>query len=73
MARSRESENPKASIRFDDMTEVDRLGVREADDRGGMKAFSDNKSLSQMLVRVFASQEATDRSASQLRPYSVRA
>ena len=57
MARSRKGENPKASIRFDDMTEVDRRGVRETDERRGVKAFSDNESLSQMLVRAFAGQD----------------
>src|ERR1700756_3390323 len=39
------------------MAEVNRLGVREPDDRRGMKAFSDNESFGQMLVRTFAGQD----------------
>ena len=57
IARSRKGEDPKASIRFDDVAEVNRLGVRETDDRRGMKAFSNDESFSQMLVDAFAGQD----------------
>ncbi len=40
-----------AAIRLDDVAEVDRLGVRETNDRRGMKAHPDRQPLGQMLMR----------------------
>ena len=50
IARAGKGEDPKASIRFDDVTELNRLGVGETDDRRGMKTLSDHESFGQMLV-----------------------
>ena len=57
IARSGKGEDPKASIRFDDMSEVNRLGVRKTDDRRGMKTLSNTKPFGQMLVAAFAGQD----------------
>ena len=42
---SGKGEDPKAAIRFDDVAEVNRLGVGETDDRRGMKALAEQRSL----------------------------
>ncbi len=57
IACSGKRDNPESSIRFDDVAEMDRLAVREPDDRRGMKARADGEPLGQVLVVVFSGQE----------------
>ena len=65
-------ENSKPPIRFDDVAEVDRLGIRETDDRRGMKALSDDESFGEML-ELSRRSGSTDCSVSRSRRYSGRA
>ena len=50
-------QNAEAAIRFDDVAEVDGLGIREADDRRGMKALPDDESRCEMPVCVFTGED----------------
>ena len=45
IARRGKSEDAEAAVGLDDVAEVDRLGVGEADDRRGMKARADDEVL----------------------------
>ena len=71
--RSRKSENPKPPIRSGDVAEVDRLGIRDTDDRRGMKALPDDKSFGEMLVDRLGRSGSTDCNATRFRRYSARA
>ena len=50
-------EDPPASVRLGDVAEMNRLGVREPDDRRGVKAHADRQTLGQMLVVGFGGEE----------------
>src|SRR5580658_8992896 len=45
-----EQEEPPASVRLDGMTQMNRPGVGEADDRGGMKAHAYREALGKVLI-----------------------
>ena len=48
--RARKGEDAPAAVRLDRVAEVNRLRVRDADDRRGMKAHADRQPLGQMLM-----------------------
>src|SRR5271170_7852517 len=44
-----ESEEPEATVRLDDMPQLNGLGVSEADDRQGVKTHADNEPFGEVL------------------------
>ena len=51
--RSGKDEEPPPAIRFDGVTQVNRPGIRQPDDRGRMKAHTDHQAFREMLIGRF--------------------
>src|SRR4051812_48695995 len=56
MSGSGKGKHPKSAIRLDDLAEVNRLGIGDPDDRGGMKALADHEPRRQRLMTRFSGQ-----------------
>jgi len=57
MRRAGKGEDAPAAVRLDRVAEVKRLGVRQTDDRRGMKAHADRQPLGQMLIGRLAGED----------------
>ena len=55
--RAGKGEDAPAAVRLDRVAEVNRLGVRQTDDRRGMKAHADRQPLGQMLMGRLAGED----------------
>ena len=71
--RAGKREDAPAAVRLDRVAEVNRLGVRDADDRRGMKAHADRQPLGQMLIGRLAGEERRDGNGPRFPRCSARA